>query len=457
MIDSTETKYTLANNWILREDPYFKSKEYSIYDIYSRSTLYITRSCYTLLKIFSRAALSFSEINRMVEDKNCKIDWDGFKSLCKKIAPLELLVKSQVPIRQNDTPISGEKMSGYDVPVASTPFGVEMHLTHKCNLSCSHCFQSSSPHSSLFSELSEDTWFDVFEQLEACKIQDVMISGGEPLYYSHFSSLFNSIVNKRLHYTILTNGTLVNSGNVEALSEENVLLSISLDGYTEEMHDKIRGKGAYKKLMKAINLLVEHGAWVTLAYTINSYNYLYLKELFDLACTLHVKGVTLGFTDRIGRAKDNSDLVLSVSQREFVKQNFAQLQQEYGERLRLNLVEVASIKPSTPISDKVYCSAGTIRVGISADGHIYPCVYGFGYEELIMGDLTKEKLKDIWENRDRWKMFRGGFCLEKIDTCATCALNRKCAMRNCRLRNYAQGQSFYNKPIECAIDYSVSL
>lgn len=65
--------------------------------------------------------------------------------------------------------------------------------------------------------------------------------------------------------------------------------------------------------------------------------------------------------------------------------------------------------------------------------------------------------EELWENRDKWRMFRGGFSLENIDTCSTCTLNKKCSLMTCRLRNYDQGNSFYNKPIECAVDYSIAL
>ena len=54
-------------------------------------------------------------------------------------------------------------------------------------------------------------------------------------------------------------------------------------------------------------------------------------------------------------------------------------------------------------------------------------------------------------------MFRGEFSIENIDTYSTCTLNKKCSLMTCRLRNYDQGNSFYNKPIECAVDYSIAL
>ena len=72
IINDLTTKYTLANNWILRTDPYYESRKYSVYDITSRLTLYVTRSCYTLLKIFHDKALSFSSLYEAIEQKNIK-------------------------------------------------------------------------------------------------------------------------------------------------------------------------------------------------------------------------------------------------------------------------------------------------------------------------------------------------------------------------------------------------
>lgn len=457
IIDDLNTKYTLAKNWVLRADPYYKSKEYSIYDINSRLTLYVTRSCYTLLKIFSQRAISFSELHNAVEKKRVTIDWSGFENLCEKIAPLKFLIQSETALHKSDNMNDWDGVNGYDVPVTSTPVSAEIHFTHKCNLKCQHCFQESSPTSHLYKELEASQWIYIFKQIELYKMCKITLSGGEIMSYPHFSKVFNEIVNYKINYVVLTNGTLVDDSNMEALSKPNVALTISLDGHSSEIHDRLRGRGVFDKVIRNIKALVENGAKVSLAYTINSYNYLYLKDAVELALLLGVRGMLFSFTSETGRAKENLNLILTASQREVAKKDFARLEEEYGDMLNLSLMEIVAPKSDMELSDKVYCAAGTNHVGISSDGKLYPCVYSFGYEELVMGDLTKENLKDIWENREKWKMFRGGFSLEKIDTCSTCALNRKCSMRNCRLRNYAEGKSFYNKPIECAIDCAVEL
>ena len=58
------------------------------------------------------------------------------------------------------------------------------------------------------------------------------------------------------------------------------------------------------------------------------------------------------------------------------------------------------------------------------------------------------------------KLFKSAFNALKSNgtlVYSTCTLNKKCSLMTCRLRNYDQGNSFYNKPIECAVDYSIAL
>ena len=81
-------------------------------------------------------------------------------------------------------------------------------------------------------------------------MHNVTLTGGEIMFYPHFSEVFNNIVDKRINYRVLTNGTLINSSNVEALSRKNVSLTISLDGHSDKQHDQLRGKGVFNKVVK---------------------------------------------------------------------------------------------------------------------------------------------------------------------------------------------------------------
>lgn len=453
------TKYTIAYNWILREDPHNLPQRYSAYDITSRLTLSLPLPYYIILKIFYTKSLSFSDLYNAIEQKGIKMDWNAFWQFCDKINPLSFFTPSEKPFHSKDEFPNGDNVSGYDIPIASSPYTVELHFTHNCNLKCKHCFQNSSPQSNKYKELTPNEWINIFEQFEAIRVRNVTLTGGEIMFYPYFDKVFKEIVNKRINYRVLTNGTLINDNNIDDLSKENVSLSISLDGHSSQTHDFLRGNGTFQRTITNIKNLVKNGAKVSLVYTINTNNYLYLEEAIQLAISLRVKGFLLEFTDRIGRANENLSLILSNSQREMVRQNFIQLKKKYENSFEeLALIELATLQRKMEFpNNQLYCTAGTSHIAVSSDGKLYPCIYAFGHQEFLIGDLTKENLKDLWENKNKWKTFRNGFNLKNIETCSNCALAPKCSLKVCRLRNYEQNHSLYNKPIECALDYSISL
>ena len=65
--------------------------------------------------------------------------------------------------------------------------------------------------------------------------------------------------------TVLTNGMLIkpeHAGRLKEISDDSLYsleLRVSIDGYTEEMNDAIRGNGVFKKTMAGVKHLVDNG------------------------------------------------------------------------------------------------------------------------------------------------------------------------------------------------------
>ncbi len=132
-----------------------------------------------------------------------------------------------------------------------------------CNIACKHCFNNSSPINHSFEFLS----------LEQCKsyIDDAVKIGVKEFYFTGGEPFANNEILNILEYTlsfgpatVLTNGILIKEGTAKRLngiqssSIYSLELRISLDGYTEEMNDKIRGLGVFKNTIKSIKLLYEN-------------------------------------------------------------------------------------------------------------------------------------------------------------------------------------------------------
>jgi radical SAM protein with 4Fe4S-binding SPASM domain len=103
-------------------------------------------------------------------------------------------------------------------------------------------------------ELSTDDVFRVIDQ--ASKFKSAMYLGGaEPLLRRDFFEILDYIKARGLFVSFTTNGTLLDAGKIETLVSLGVdHVAFSVDG-VEEVHDDIRGKGAYKRVVLAISEL----------------------------------------------------------------------------------------------------------------------------------------------------------------------------------------------------------
>jgi uncharacterized protein len=156
-----------------------------------------------------------------------------------------------------------------------------------CNLDCKYCFFLSKEllyPDSRFRMTDEvlDTY--IRELLEAHQEPEVTIAwqGGEPtLMGLDFFKRSIELVRKykkpsqTVMHNIQTNGIKVDDEYAEFFKENHFLVGLSMDG-TQEMHDTYRvnkgGQGTHKRVVKAWQILMEHGVDVNILCTVNAAN-----------------------------------------------------------------------------------------------------------------------------------------------------------------------------------------
>ena len=133
-----------------------------------------------------------------------------------------------------------------------------------CNIECKHCFNNSSPVNHSFELMTLQQCKPYIDEAVKVGVKEFYFTGGEPFANKELLQ----ILEYTLQFgpaTILTNGMLIKENTAQMLHEIStnsiytLEFRISLDGYTEEMNDNIRGKGVFKKAMNGIKLLYEHG------------------------------------------------------------------------------------------------------------------------------------------------------------------------------------------------------
>ena len=133
-----------------------------------------------------------------------------------------------------------------------------------CNIACNHCFISCSPRNHNFEMMTLEQVRRYLEESLEMGVKEYYFTGGEPFMNREILEMLELT----LQYgpvTVLTNGMLIKEKTVRRLQEldqstiYSLEIRVSLDGYTEEMNDAIRGEGVFQKAMTGVKLLYEHG------------------------------------------------------------------------------------------------------------------------------------------------------------------------------------------------------
>src|SRR5450631_33164 len=133
-----------------------------------------------------------------------------------------------------------------------------------CNLTCTHCFISCSPTNHSHEML---TLADVRRRLaEAADlgVREYYFTGGVPFMNPEMLVMIEETL-RQGPASVLTNGLLLTQERcvrLKALSDASLYsldIRISIDGYTPETNDPIRGAGTFDKILRGIRNLAEAG------------------------------------------------------------------------------------------------------------------------------------------------------------------------------------------------------
>ena len=166
------------------------------------------------------------------------------------------------------------KLENFEREYGFKPPGfITISPTKFCNLHCTGCYANS------FKKAREKLDYEIVsriikEQKELWGSHFTVISGGEPLAYkSNGKTIFDlAAEHNDTFFLMYTNGTLINEKIAEKFAEVgNITPAISVEGFEDET-DKRRGKGVFKKIMKAFENLRKYGVPFGISITATRFN-----------------------------------------------------------------------------------------------------------------------------------------------------------------------------------------
>ena len=168
-----------------------------------------------------------------------------------------------------------------------------IELTNRCNLRCQHCFEE---RHAATGDLSLEIFEKVLSEGKGCGIDHLAFTGGEPTIHRQFDEIISRVCEAGYTFSFVSNG--MNFPHVYPLlllhRQWFTGVTFSLDGAREETHDRLRGKGSYRHVMRAASICVFKDLPFTLNMVLTAQNRNEVAEMIWLAERLGSGGVRFG-------------------------------------------------------------------------------------------------------------------------------------------------------------------
>ena len=341
-----------------------------------------------------------------------------------------------------------------------TPKWIAWEITRRCNLKCIHCRSSSEMEAKGHPDFSTEEAFRILDDISSYAKPVVVLSGGEPLMRGDVFEIAKYGTEKGLRMCLATNGSLVTDDICDKIKASGIrIVSLSLDGSTEDVHDNFRNeKGAFKGILNAARLFKQHGIEFIINSSFTKRNQEEIPKVYKLAKQLGATAWYMFMIVPTGRGEEiMSELISKEDYEEILEWHYRMEKDEHDMLVRPTCAphyyrvvlqkakeegkkfERRTLKFSTGGSKG--CLAGQLICLINVDGDVLPC----SYFPMSAGNIRKQSFKDIWENSELFKDMRD---FKKYKgRCGSCEFVNVCG--GCRARAYAMKGDYLEEEPFC--------
>jgi heme b synthase len=328
------------------------------------------------------------------------------------------------------------------------PKWIAWEITRRCNLRCIHCRSSSELEVKNHPDFPTHEAFRILNDITAYAKPVIVLSGGEPLFRHDVFEIAHYGTKKGLRMCLATNGTLVTDEICDRIKTSGIrIVSLSLDGSTEEIHDNFRNqRGAFKGTINAARLFKKHGIEFIINSSFTKRNQEEIPNVYNLARELSATAWYMFMIVPTGRGEEIMNELISKEDYEEILDWHYHMEKDEKDMLvrptcapqyyRIVLqkskeeetkFERRTLKFSTGGSKG--CIAGQLIALLDVDGNVLPC----SYFPKPAGNIREQSFQDIWENSELFKELRNfkGY----KGKCGSCEFINVCG--GCRARAYA--------------------
>jgi uncharacterized protein len=346
-----------------------------------------------------------------------------------------------------------------------------LNIAHDCNIRCGYCFASTGDYHGgrklMSLEVAKGAIDFLLETSGSRKRLEVDFFGGEPLM--NFDVIKETVkygrekevqYNKRIGFTITTNGTLLNEEAAEFFNENMDNVVVSIDG-RKTVNDKMRkftdGRGTFDEILPKIKDFVnargDKSYYIRGTFTANNLDF--SEDVIFLADQgfkeISIEPVV---------AEESKAYALKEEHLPFIYEQYEKLSEKYiqyqdqGKGFRYYHF-LMDLDGGPCVYKRVSsCGSGVEYFAVTPDGELYPCHQFVGQEEYLMGNIkdgvTNKQLQREFDKNTVYHKEKCTDCWAKFYCSGGCQANA--ASFNGDLKKpYDLECKLQQKRIECAI------
>lgn len=260
-----------------------------------------------------------------------------------------------------------------------------INVTNRCNFKCGHCFREGATAEDLDLALVESAIPD----LQRIGIQQVNFTGGEPILHKRFGELVARFTRRGFRFGLVTNGWLADR-YLDLLAAHKpyvAYVAVSLDSHRREEHDRLRRKGSFERVLKALDAFVEAGYQVNVSHIVSTRT---ARDLMAFAAFIKSRTVQVNL-GRVVATRGNAAWQLEDEGLPQLRLAVGLARQQLGPRLHLS----ASLGLATNLG---FCQnfSGMNSVTLRYDGDVLFCCDSIRSNRgAVLGNLKTERFPDI--------------------------------------------------------------
>jgi radical SAM protein with 4Fe4S-binding SPASM domain len=301
------------------------------------------------------------------------------------------------------------------------PLSGTLEMTHRCPLSCAHCYNNLpvGDRAAQKRELDTQEYCRILDEIAAEGCMFLLLTGGEILARHDFLTIYRHARDRGLLVTLFTNATMVTPAIVAALVEQPPFaVEVTLYGHTREGYEAMTGlPGSFDRARRGIALLLQAQLPLklkTMATALNRHEVLAMRDYSEKTLGLGFK-----FDAQIHPRIDSDQAPIDVrlTPEEAVAFDLA------DRRRADEWIEFARTFHAAPVDpEKLYsCGGGIGSFAIDPYGNLSLCVISQRDKfDLRTGSFAEGWRSFLGEVRDR--------PATRVTKCTHCHLRSMCGM-----------------------------